>query len=286
MPASTTRRGSPHFSVGGKDATAELRAAVEAFSRGERHVPDVSDTLYGGNNERVRTEVMRLTGYFHTESSHHASEYLPYFRRSPEEVAAYLPERWDYYENSRKHALPPEALERRCGELFDKPLERSEEYAAEIIDSLVTSTPRVIHGNVRNDGLITNLPAGCCVEVPCLVDANGVQPTRVGRLPEACAAVNLGSIAVQSCAVRAAQQRSRELVHAAVALDPLTSAVLPLNRIRAMVDEMLEAEAQWLPGFGPGPFAGQTQRRDHVRTGPTLGTAGSPATQKPRPENA
>jgi alpha-galactosidase len=85
--------------------------------------------------------------------------------------------------------------------------------------------------------------------VACLVDANGVQPTRFGRLPEACAAVNLGSIAVQSCAVRAAQQRSRELVHAAVALDPLTAAVLPLDQIHAMVDEMFAAQAEWLPQF-------------------------------------
>ena len=233
------------FACDGVDVTAELRDAVNEFSRGERHVANESDTLYGGGNERVRTAVMNLTGHFHTESSHHASEYLPYFRRTAEETRTYLPERWDYLRICEGH--DPAELEREAEQAVHEPLRPSEEYAAFIVDSLLTGVPRVIHGNVRNDGLIANLPDGCCVEVPCLVDANGVQPTHVGRLPEACAAVNLGSIAVQSCAVRAVQERSRELVHAAVALDPLTAAILPLPRIHAMVDEMLAAESAWLP---------------------------------------
>jgi alpha-galactosidase len=235
------------FSCDGVDVTAELRDAVNEFSRGDRYVPNESDTLYGGGNERVRTAIMNLTGYFHTESSHHASEYLPYFRRTPEEAQAFLPERWDYLQINEEH--DPAELEREAEDAAREPLQASEEYAAFIIDSLITDVPRVIHGNVRNDGLITNLPDGCCVEVPCLVNANGIQPTHVGRLPAACAALNLGSIAVQSCAVAAAQEHSRELVHAAVALDPLTAAVMPLERIHAMVDEMLAAEAAWLPGF-------------------------------------
>ena len=235
------------FACDGVDVTDELRQAVNEFSLGTRYVANESDTLYGGGNERVRSAVMNLTGYFHTESSHHASEYLPYFRRTREETEAYLPERWDYLRISEDH--DPAELEREAEQAAREPLRASEEYAASIIDSLITDAPRVIHGNVPNDGLITNLPNGCCVEVPCLVDANGVQPTHVGRLPEACAALNLGSIAVQSCAVRAVQERSRELVHAAVALDPLTAAVLPLDRIRSMVDELLAAEAEWLPGF-------------------------------------
>ena len=108
----------------------------------------------------------------------------------------------------------------------------------------------MIYGNVPNTGLITNLPDGCCVEVPCLVDRSGVQPTYVGDLPAACAGVNLGSIAVQSCAVEAYRQRSRELVHAALALDKLTSAMLTLPEIRRMTDELLAAEAEWLPELG------------------------------------
>ena len=244
-----------HFGCDGVDVTAELRKAVNEFSRGERYVANESDTLYGGGNERVRTAVMNLTGYFHTESSHHASEYLPYFRRTPDETQAYLPERWDYFRINQDHDAAQ--LERVAEEAARQPLRSSDEYAAFIIDSLITDVPRVIHGNVRNDGLITNLPSGCCVEVPCLVNANGIQPTHVGPLPEACAAMNLGSIAVQSCAVRAVQERSRELVHAAVALDPLTAAVVPLERIHSMVDEMLAAEAAWLPRFQPPAAAGK-----------------------------
>jgi alpha-galactosidase len=249
-----------HFACDGVDVTGELFDAVNEFSRGERHVPNESDTLYGGGNERVRTAVMNLTGYFHSESSHHASEYLPYFRRTAREVREYVPERWDYLRISS--GRDPARLEQEAERAAREPLVASGEYAALIIDSLVTDVPRVIHGNVRNDALITNLPEGCCVEVPCLVDANGVQPTHVGRLPEACAAVNLGSIAVQACAVRAAQERSRELVHAAVALDPLTAAVLPLERIHEMVEEMLAAEAPWLPQFEAASRDGR--RRVHA----------------------
>jgi alpha-galactosidase len=93
------------------------------------------------------------------------------------------------------------------------------------------------------------LPHGACVEVPCLVDKQGIQPTYIGDLPPACAGVNWGSIAVQSCAVRGSQTGDRNLVHAAVALDKLTSAVVGIEDCRKMVDELFEAERQWLPQF-------------------------------------
>jgi len=114
---------------------------------------------------------------------------------------------------------------------------------------MVTGTPRVIYGNVPNTGLIRNLPDGCCVEVPCLVDRNGVQPTYAGALPAAAAGLNLGSIAVQGCTVEAYRTRSREAVHAALGLDRLTSAVLSLAYLHALADEMLAAQAPWLPDF-------------------------------------
>jgi alpha-galactosidase len=117
------------------------------------------------------------------------------------------------------------------------------------MDSIVTGTPRVVYGNVRNGGSISNLPEDACVEVPCLVDGNGVHPTRYGALPAACAALNQVQINVQRLAVRAAMTGDRDLVRAAVALDPLTSAVLTLPQIHEMVDRMLEAEAEWLPQF-------------------------------------
>jgi alpha-galactosidase len=238
------------FTHRGEDVLADLRKTVNEYSKGGVDASNQSDDLYGGGREQVRTAIMNLTGYFQTESSHHASEYLPYFRRSKEEVARWVPERWDYYDICLHHDFEHER--ERVEELTTKPLSPSEEYGAYIVHSMVTGIPRVIYGNVQNTGLITNLPPGSCVEVPCLVDRQGIQPTYIGDLPPACAGVNMGSIAMQQCAVRASQTGDRELVHAAVALDKLTSAILDLPTCRAMVDEMLLAEARWLPQFA-GP---------------------------------
>ncbi len=229
----------------GRDVLPALREAVRAYARGEGENVSDADDAYSGDRELVRGAIMDLTGYFQTESSHHASEYLPYFRRTPELTADYIRNRWDYIDIGREHDDAQQAAQ--ADDLVREPLAPSEEYAAVIADSMLTGTPRVIYGNVPNTGLITNLPDGCCVEVPCLVDRSGVQPTYVGDLPAACAGVNLGSIAVQSCTVEAYRQRSRELVHAAVALDKLTATMLTLPEIRRMTDELLAAEAEWLP---------------------------------------
>lgn len=198
--------------------------------------------------ERVRAELMLLTGYFHTESSHHASEYWAWFRKTPEATAEYIDRRWDYLEicqgadaSHRNEDIVEEA--RRGGPTHGG------EFAAPIVDSLVTGTPRVVYGNVRNDSSIENLPGDACVEVACIADANGVRPTRYGELPAACAALNNVQITVQRLAVEAAMTGDRGLVHAAVALDPLTGAVLTLPKIHEMVDRMLEAEVRWLPQF-------------------------------------
>ncbi|RFS81954.1 alpha-galactosidase [Actinomadura spongiicola] len=235
------------FKHEGRSILPRLYDTMLAYSRGE-HDPVVEiDEWYAGGRERVRTEVMKLTGYFPTESSHHVSEYFPHFRRSPELIAELLPERWDYHAiGSGQGDAEQEAL---ADELAAEPLTLSGEYAAGIVDSILTGTPRVIYGNVPNDGLITNLPAGACVEVPCLVDASGVQPTRVGDLPAACAAVNLPSIAFQSCVVEAYRTRSRRLVNTALTLDRLTAALLPLPDIQALTDELLDEQARWLPAF-------------------------------------
>ncbi len=236
------------FTENGRDVLPRIREAMNQFARSVEISPlNESDDLYAGGRERVRTAIMNLTGYFHTESSHHASEYLPYFRKNPEETARWVPQRWDYYEICRNHDY--EGQRYQVEELATKPLEASYEYGAYIIDSMVTGTPRVIYGNMQNTGLISNLPVGCNVEVPCIVDRQGVQPVHIGNLPTACATLNWGSIAVQACTVRAAQTGDRNLVHAAVALDKLTSAVVPLDEIHKMVDEMLAAEERWLPQF-------------------------------------
>jgi len=205
------------------------------------------DSDYEGGTERVRTAIMDAFGYFHTESSHHASEYLPYFRKSPELTRRFIANRWDYYEicsardaGDQNRAL----LDRLKAELAP-----SVEYGAVIVNAMETNEPAVIYGNVPNHGLIDNLPAGCCVEVACLVDGNGVQPAHVGSLPPQCAAVNRTNVNVQELAVQAALTSSRDHVYHAVMLDPLTSALLTLDQIRAMTDELFAAHADYLPQF-------------------------------------
>jgi alpha-galactosidase len=229
----------------GVDALPEVRRALSAYGRGEADPVVPIDEWYAGNREAVRLAIMELTGYFQTESSHHASEYYPYFRRTPEDAERVLPQPWRYLEVSS--ATTEEDLEQLAADSASGELETTEEYAARIVDSIVTGTPRTVYGNVPNRGLITNLPPGSCVEVPVLVDGSGVQPTVVGDLPVACAAVNQATVGLQALTVEAYRTRSRDLVHAAVAMDRLTGAVLPLDRIRAMTDELLEAERDWLP---------------------------------------
>jgi alpha-galactosidase len=233
------------FRHDGRDIMPELRKVVNEYHRGEREPARPIDEWYAGGREGVRTAIMNLTGYFQTESSHHASEYYPHFRRTPQDVAEILPERWDYLEITRGNN--EEQLERMAQEFADGTLAVSEEYAARIVDSVLTNTPRVVYGNVQNTGLITNLPDGCCVEVPCLVDQNGVQPTCVGALPAACAGVDLASVGYQQCVVEAYRQRSKELVTTAVSLDRLTGSLLSLDQIRSMVEDMIEAQQAWLP---------------------------------------
>lgn len=234
------------FRRGDQDLVPVIRRTMIERHLGERPTGGQgrNATVYEGRHERVRTELMRLTGYFHTESSHHASEYWPWFRKTPGTVASLIETRWDYYENSLARDT-----DQWIEKIVEAPLEPSNEYGAYVIDSVVAGTPRVVYGNVPNDGLISNLPADACVELACLVDGHGVRPVRYGALPPACAALNTVQINVQRLIVEAALTGNRSLVHAAVALDPLTGAVLTLPAIRQMTNRLFEAEAEWLPQF-------------------------------------
>jgi alpha-galactosidase len=223
------------------------RAGADGLARdtGDHSGADRGDSDYEGGAERVRTAIMETFGYFHTESSHHASEYTPWFRKTAEDIASFIPRRWDYYALCRSRDFATQTAEGRDRLMAE--LERSLEYGAQIIDAMETGEPVVIYGNVPNAGVIPNLPAGCCVEVACLVDANGVQPTRAGELPPQCAALNRTNVNVQELAVRAALDGNREHVYRAIALDPLTGAVMTLERARAMTDELFAAHASSLP---------------------------------------
>jgi alpha-galactosidase len=213
-------------------------------------------------SEPVRIDLFEHFGYFVTESSGHGSEYVPYFRKNASMVEHELVPRFtspdDYwYGFGRTGGCLAYCIDRQA-EAFAADLEntpppatRSPEYGARIIEAILTNRPARINGNVPNHGLIDNLPDGCCVEVPCLVDANGIQPTRVGRLPAQLAALNRTNVNVQELIVEAARTGDREAVHHAVMLDPLTAAACILPQIRAMVEELFAAQAQWLPQFVP-----------------------------------
>ena len=238
----------------GKQAE-EAQTGKQFEQRGLDH--DIEDEHY--YYERVRTEILRTFGYFYTESSHHASEYMPWFRKNAETIDAYIAKRWDYYEISCAHHQQGNGTDDFLENLITAEPKMSEEYGARIIKAMVTGEPTVIYGNVPNTGvlgtgpvqahLIPNLPQNACVEVACLVDRNGIQPTSPGPLPPQCAAINRTNLNVQELAVLGGLNGDREAVHRAIALDPLTGALLTLPQIRQMVDEMFEAQKEWLPQF-------------------------------------
>ncbi|MGQ9683011.1 MAG: alpha-glucosidase/alpha-galactosidase [Anaerolineae bacterium] len=204
-------------------------------------------------NELVRASLLRLFGYWVSESSYHCSEYLPYFRRTPELRARFFPIPRDYLAMYREGLEEQrQATEAQLAGCQPLPVRRSHEYASYIIDSLHTNSPRRFNLNVRNDQLIDNLPAGACVEVPCLVDGSGLHPCRVGSLPPQCAALDRLSINVQELAVEAALTGNPRAVRQALALDPLTASLLRPRQIRVLANEMLMAQAEWLPQFESG----------------------------------
>ncbi len=205
-------------------------------------------------NEKVRGEVFRHFGYFMTESTGHLSEYVPWFRKNKAALAAYCDEpsfggeSGAYYNYCKALAAKYEKhdpLEFESSKITG----RSVEYCSYIMEAVATGRPFAFMGNVRNDGYITNLPAGCCVEVPTFADGTGLHPTRVGALPLQCAAACMTNVNVQILGGEAALAGDAEHIVHALAMDPLTAAVCTLGQIRQMASEMLEAQRAWLPQF-------------------------------------
>jgi alpha-galactosidase len=229
----------------GKDLYPEIRRRAA----GKNHA-----ALSGGqkHSDMVRFDYIEKLGYYCTESSEHNAEYTPWYIKSwqPELIA--------------KFNIPLDEYPRRCLEqiagwkeeyaaLSSKkhlPHERSIEYGSRIMEAVVTGVSYKIGGNVLNSGgLIDNLPAEACVEVPCLVDAGGVMPCRVGPLPLHLAALNSTNINVQLLTIEAAHTHRREAVYHSAMMDPITAAALSLDGIVKMVDELLETHGKWLPEF-------------------------------------
>ena len=193
-------------------------------------------------DDRVRFEMMRRTGVFVTESSEHQSEYVPYFIHHGRKVIEQFDVPIDEYLRRCESGLrtwdqTESDLLGRDGNIAVNP--QSHEYGAFIIHARETDTPRVIYGNVPNTGLIENLPDQACVELPCLVDAQGIQPTHIGVLPPQLAALCQTNINVQTLTVEAALTGRREHIYHAVMLDPHTATVLTLDKIWAMCDDLI-----------------------------------------------
>ena len=229
----------------GEDLYPRVREFLESGARADRHHGDGSVMA-----DSVRYEVLKRTGFFVTESSEHFSEYVPWFikRDRPD-----LLDRFD---------IPLDEYVRRCenqiagwetlrtsleDDAHELTIKRSVEFGSSIIHSMETGQPCVIYGNVANDGIIDNLPSGCTVEVPCVVDRNGVQPTRIGALPPQLAGLMQTNINVQSLVVEAIITGNREHVYHAAMLDPHTAAELDLDQIWSMVDELMLAHGDWIP---------------------------------------
>jgi alpha-galactosidase len=231
------------FEANGEDAYPILRAAVRQ--------PEIY------NEEPVRNEMFLHLDYYVTESSGHNSEYNPWFRKRPDLIERYCLHGTGW--NPGEHAFLVKDYLRReqnwrqeIENELSKPvsLQRGDEYAAGILNALFCDgKPFLFNGNVLNENLIDNLPAGCCVEVPVAVSASKLKPQKVGMLPVHLAALNALNASCEELAVEGALEGDRRKVYHATALDPLTSAVLSLAEIQSMVDEMFTANQQWLPQF-------------------------------------
>lgn len=203
------------------------------------------------NNDMVRLQMMLHFGHYITESSEHNAEYTPYWikRNYPGLIEEFnIP----IDEYPRRCINQIKDWKKRAKEMVGKKdltHTRTHEYASYIMNAIVTNEAYEIGGNVQNTNLITNLPAKACVEVPCLVNRNGVQPCFVGELPEQCAALNRTNINVQLLTIEAALTKKRETLYQAAMLDPHTSSELSLDKIVEMCDKLIEAHGSYLPKF-------------------------------------
>ena len=251
------------FEKDGQSLYPEMRRVME-----EGRIPDWNRTRY---------KLFEKFGYFVTESSEHFAEYVPWFikRDRPELLEEFNVPLDEYITRCERQIEEWHGLRRiledknvkfqavREGTVSEKKdltveememqrvtrVKRSLEYGSQIIHSMETGKPQVIYGNVANHGLIDNLPAECCVEVPCLVDRNGVQPTKIGSLPPQLAALMQTNINVQSLTVEAALTNKREHIYHAAFLDPHTAVELDLDQIVSLVDDLIEAHGDWLPSY-------------------------------------
>ena len=220
----------------GNDLYPEIRRRAAEKNATEKH------------HDMVRYEYIRRLGYYCTESSEHNAEYNPLFIKSK------------YPEMIEKFNIPLDEYPRRCvnqiagwKEEWEKIMQggeithdRTGEYASYIMEAIVENKPYEIGGNIINHGCIENLPDDACVEVPCLVNGDGIHPCHVGRLPVQLAAMNMTNINVQLMTIEAAATKKKEAIYQAAMLDPHTAAELNMDDIVAMCDELIEAHGDYM----------------------------------------
>lgn len=216
---------------------------------GESLYPRLDERIAGEPElqRRVRVALYRRFGYFQTESSEHAAEYVPWLMRHDEERERYRVPVGEYIRRSEENLVEFERVRDVLARGEAMPLERSSEYAATIINSMVTGTPSIIYGNVPNTGLIPGLPEGTCVEVPCVVERNGLRPTQVLDYPPHLAALNRTYANVVELTVRAVLEGRPDYVRIAALLDPNASATLTLDQVDALCDELTLAHGELIP---------------------------------------
>ena len=229
-----------HLQVSGEDQYPRLLERIQDPALYER--------------DPIRFEWVKHFGAYPTESSGHFSEYSPYFRKRPDLLQKYT--RSEYLGESGFYANNWPQWRKESDEYIramlegreEVPLERSPEYAADIVEAMMLNRAKVIYGNVYNHGLIDNLGAGC-VEVPCLIDRKGIQPTHFGPLPEHLAAYNRAHMAVHTLMLQAILHKNRQAAKYALMLDPLTAAVCSPAEIDALFEEMWSAQAEYLGAY-------------------------------------
>jgi alpha-galactosidase len=243
--------GVPHETVTFLTAGVNHQAWVLQFERqGESLYPLLDEAIArdpDGLGRRVRIELYRQFGHFPTESSEHSAEYLPWFMSHDDQLERYRIPVDEYLRRSRDNLREYAEIKRALAAGEGLALLSEGELAPRYVHSMVTGAERIEYGNVRNDGLIDNLPADCCVEVPCRVDAAGVHPIAVGALPLQCAALNRTFVNVAELTVEAALEGRRDHVYQAVLLDPNAGATLTIGQIHEMVDELIDAHGDLLP---------------------------------------
>ncbi len=220
----------------GKDLYPEIRRRALEKNASEKHA------------DMVRLEYVNKLGYYCTESSEHNAEYNPFFIKSSQP------------ELIERFCIPLDEYPRRCVRQIEEwqackddilkngviSHTRSKEYASRIMEAIVTDVPYKIGGNVLNCGMIPNLPADACVEVPCLVDGTGIHPTYVGALPVQLAAMNMTNVNVQLATIEAARTRRKEDIYHAAMLDPHTAAELNLDQIVSLCNALIEAHGDYM----------------------------------------